>query len=73
MRRTKILDQPQQHARAGLDIRYLDVLGRMMADAAAATHEQHGDVGNVDHGHAVMPGPARQFEYAMPFRRDRSR
>jgi hypothetical protein len=68
--RPKILDQPQQNARAGLDIGRLDVFVRMMADAAAAAHEQHGDVGNIDHGHAVMPGPARQFEHAMTFRRD---
>src|SRR4030088_2337141 len=40
------------------------MLVRMMADAAAASHEHHGDVGDVDHRHAVVPGPARQFEHA---------
>ena len=45
----------------------------VMADAAAAADEHHGDVGDVDHGHAVMPGPARQLEYRKTFRRDRLR
>ena len=63
--RTKILDQPQQHARAGIGIGEVDMLVRMMADAAAAAHEDHRDVGDVDHRHAVMPGPARQFEDAI--------
>ena len=44
-----------------------------MADAAAAAHEQHGDVGNIDHGHAVMPRPARQFEHGIGFGRNRFR
>jgi len=38
---------------------------RMMADAAAATHEDHADIGNVDHRHAVVPRPARQLECAQ--------
>ena len=66
--RPEILDQPQQHARAGVGIGGLDMLGRIMADAAAAAHEQHGDVSDVDHRHAVMPCPARQFEHAISFR-----
>ena len=67
----EILDQPQQHARAGIGVVRLDMLGRVMADAATAAHEQHGDVGDVDHRHAVMPRPARQFEHAIAFGRNR--
>ena len=70
MRQAEIFDQPQQHARAGIDIRQFDMLVRMVADAATASHEQHGDIGDVDHRHAVMAGPARQFEHAVAFRRD---
>ena len=40
----EILDQPQQHARAGIGVGGFDMLGRVMADAAAAADEQHGDV-----------------------------
>jgi hypothetical protein len=29
----------------------------MMADAAAAAHEHHGNIGNVGHRHAVMARP----------------
>ena len=36
-----------------------------MADAAAASHEHHADIGDVDHRHAVMPCPARQLEHAI--------
>ena len=68
--RCKILDQPQQHARAGVGIGELDMLVGMMADAAAAAHEHHRDIGDVDHRHAVMPRPARQFEHAKTFCRD---
>ena len=68
--RRKILDQPQQHARAGIGVGDVDMLVGMMADAAAAAHEQHADIGDVDHRHAVMPCPARQFERAKAFRRD---
>ena len=68
--RPKILDQPQQHPRAGVGIGGLDMLVRMMADAAAAAHEHHGDIGDVDHRHAVMPCPARQLEDAKTFCRD---
>ena len=41
----------------------------MVADAAAAAHEHHADIGDVDHRHAVMPCPARQFEHAKTFAR----
>ena len=51
----------------------LDMLVRMVADAAAAAHEDHADVGDVDHRHAVMPGTARQLEHADSLRRDRLR
>ena len=44
------------------------MLVRMMTDAASAPHEQHGDVGDVDHRHPVMAGPARQFEDAKSLR-----
>src|SRR5580658_1042071 len=63
--RTEVLDQPQQYPRTGVDVGRLDMLVRMMADAATAAHEHHADIGKVDHGHAVMPGPARQFEHAI--------
>ena len=33
-----------------------------MADAAAAADEDHADIGDVDHGHAVVAGAARQLE-----------
>ena len=49
------------------------MLGRVMADAAAAAHEDHADIGDVDHRHAVMPCPARQFEHAITFGGDRFR
>src|SRR3954468_15241211 len=68
--RPEILDQPQQHPGAGIDIGDIDMLVRMMADAAAAAHEQHGDVGYVDHRHAIMPCPARQLEHATVFASD---
>src|SRR5450755_1891244 len=63
--RTKILDQPQQYPRAGIDVGGFDMLVGMMADAAAAPHEHHGDIGDVDHRHAVVPRPARQFEHTI--------
>src|SRR5258708_4252428 len=62
--RPEILDQPQQHARAGVGIGHIDMLVGMMADAAPAADEHHGDIGDVDHRHAVMACPARQFEHA---------
>ena len=68
--RSKILDQPQQHARAGIGVGEFDMLVGMMADAAAAAHEHHADIGDVDHRHAVMPCPARQFEHAKTLRRN---
>src|SRR3954454_7239870 len=71
--RPKILDQPQQDPRAGVSIGELDMLVGVMADAAATTDEDHADVGNVDHGHAVMPGPARQLEHGKTLRLDRLR
>src|SRR3954464_16027342 len=71
--RPKILDQPQQHPRARVGIGELDMLVRVMADAAAAADEDHADIGNVDHGHAVMPGPARQLEHGKTFGFDRLR
>jgi hypothetical protein len=55
--RTKIFNQPQQHTRAGVGIRKFDMLAGMVADAAAASHEDHADLGDVDHRHAVMPAP----------------
>src|SRR5438270_1196465 len=61
--RADILDQPQQHARAGVGVGELDMLIGMVADAAAAAHEDHADIGDVDHRHAVMPRPARQLEH----------
>src|SRR5450631_1505078 len=63
--RTEIPDQPQQYPRAGIDVGGFDMLVGMMADAAAAPHEHHGDIGDVDHRHAVVPCPARQFEHTM--------
>src|SRR5215510_6686095 len=39
----EIFDQTQQHARARVSVGQFDMLGRVMADAAAAAHEQHGD------------------------------
>ena len=68
--RPEIFDQPQQHARGGVGIGRIDMLVRMVADAATASHEQHADVGDVDHRHAVMAGAARQFEHGIAFRRD---
>src|SRR5882762_6572195 len=68
--RLEILDQPQQHARAGSGIGQFDMFVRVMADAAAAAHEDHADIGDVDHRHAVMPCPARQFEDTKAFGRD---
>src|SRR5689334_17541304 len=38
------------------------MFARMMADAATASHEDHADVGDVDHSHPVMPGAAWQFD-----------
>ena len=35
----------------------------VMADAAAAADEDHAGIGDIDHGHAVMAGAARQLEY----------
>ena len=37
------------------------MLGGIVADAAAAAHEDHADIGDVDHRHAVMAGAAWQF------------
>src|SRR4051794_25297412 len=37
------------------------MLVRMMADASATSHEHHGDIGDVDHRHAVMSRSARQL------------
>src|SRR3954469_17711382 len=68
--RPEILDQPQQHPDAGIGIGDIDVLVRMMADAAAAAHEQHGDIGGVNHRHAVMPRPTGQLEHAKSFLRN---
>ena len=42
----------------------------MMADAATASHEDHTDIGDIDHGHPVMPGAARQFEDAIALGRN---
>ena len=40
----KSLDQPQQHARTGIGVGRLDMRGRGVADAAAAAHDQQGDI-----------------------------
>ena len=68
--RPEILDQPQQHPRAGVDIGEFDMFVGVMADAAAAAHENHADIGDIDHGHAIMPCPARQFEHAKALTRN---
>jgi hypothetical protein len=68
--RLKVLDHPPQDAGAGVRIRQLDMLVRVMADAAAATDEDHADIGDVDHRHAVMPGSALQLEHAKAFGSD---
>src|SRR3977135_3046371 len=54
----KTFDQPQQHPRPGVGVGQFDMLVRMMADAAAATHEQHCDVVDVDHRPDVVTRPA---------------
>src|ERR1700733_8158695 len=63
--RAEVFDQPQQHARAGIGVGDLDMLVGMVADAAAAAHEHHRDIGDIDHRHAVMTGPAWQFEHRI--------
>src|SRR5712691_8195964 len=42
----------------------------MMADPAAAAHEHHRHVRDVDHRHPVMAGAAREFEDAIALARD---
>ena len=63
----KFLDQPQQHAGAGIGVVHFDMLGGVVADAATAAHEHHADIGDVDHRHAVMARAARQFIYPKTF------
>src|SRR5258705_2373011 len=62
---TEVLDQPQQNLCARAGIGDIDMLVRMVADPAAASHEQHRHVGDVDHRHAVVTGPAWQFKHPM--------
>ena len=71
--RSKIFDEPQQHPRAGIRIRQIDMLVGMMADAASAAHENHRHIGDIDHRHAVVARAAWQFEHAVAFRGDRRR
>jgi hypothetical protein len=41
-----------------------------ISDAATAAHEQHRNIGDVDHRHAVVARSAWQLERAKPLRRD---
>src|SRR5437879_4097666 len=68
--RPEILDHPEQHARAGIGVGELDMLIRMMADTAAAADEDHADIGDIDHRHAVVPCSARQLENRKAFHSD---
>src|ERR1700736_5587371 len=68
--RPEILDQPEQYARAGVGVGEFDMLVGVVADTTAAAHEDHADIGDVDHRHAVMARAARQFEHAKTFARN---
>src|SRR5262249_59775916 len=56
--RPEILDEAQEHARADGDVVERHRLGGGVADALLAAHEEHADVGEIDHRHPVVAGAA---------------
>src|SRR3954463_2898266 len=61
--RLKVLDEVEQRARRNAGVLARDRLARVVADAAAATHEEHRDVGDGAHRLAVVAGARRPAGY----------
>src|SRR3984893_18549894 len=68
--RPAILSHAELYARACVGVGEFDMLVGVVADTAAATHEDHADIGDVDHRHAVMARAARQFEHTKTLPRN---
>src|SRR3546814_3705987 len=62
--RIEVLEEVEEHPRGRLGILGGDAFQRIVADAAAAAHEEHADRAERRQGHGIVAGAARQPERA---------
>ena len=65
------MQEVDQDPHGRIRVRRGDRFGRVMADAALASHEQHGDRAKRDHRQPIVPGAARKSERRDPGAADR--
>src|SRR3546814_21126880 len=67
------LEEVEEHAGGRLGVLRRDALQRIMADAAAAAHEQHGDRAERGQRHGIVAGAAGQPQGAEALARNGDR